>query len=324
MINILIAGCGQLGSRHLQALSKLDSTYSILVYDPIQSSLNTAKERYDSVSIQKSPKCLFYNDLNKIPKNDIDVAIVATSANVRYELLISLISLFDIKNIILEKVLFQSQEQLNSAKFIINEKNINTWVNCPRRQYSIYKNIKSKIKGKPILSMSVNGNGWGLACNAIHFIDLWNLFDNFKSYQIKWDNKFKTIESKRCGFKEILGGFSAESSNSKLNIYCENEDQEDVVITIKLQGFHIEINEKVGNATFLNDENKVIDIIDFKTPYQSELTNEVVENIIKNGSCDLTSFDVSYMLHQEFLGSMIDKMYPNSDSAKEKKLVPIT
>jgi predicted dehydrogenase len=47
MINIAIIGAGQIGSRHLQALSYLEEHAVIQVVDPLEQSRKTAEERFN-------------------------------------------------------------------------------------------------------------------------------------------------------------------------------------------------------------------------------------------------------------------------------------
>ena len=104
--NIAIVGGGQLGSRHLQALKSVDADLRISVSDPSNESLNICKERFDSIPANKFVQNIKY--LDKLPENtDIDIAIIATSSNVRSHVIKNLIYRNNVKNLIIEKLLFQ-------------------------------------------------------------------------------------------------------------------------------------------------------------------------------------------------------------------------
>ena len=49
MIHCAIIGAGQIGSRHLQALCKLESPARVALVDPSDESLQTASDRYIEV-----------------------------------------------------------------------------------------------------------------------------------------------------------------------------------------------------------------------------------------------------------------------------------
>ena len=109
---IIIIGCGGIGSRHLQALCKIDIPVNIFAVDISTKSLNNAKKLVGKI-INHNIKSLEFS--KEIPNNidEIDLCIIATSSNVRLSILKKLTSDYSIKNLILEKVLFQSVEELD-------------------------------------------------------------------------------------------------------------------------------------------------------------------------------------------------------------------
>ena len=78
-----------------------------------------------------------------------------------------------VKYIIFEKVLFQKVEEYHSVDMLLNRYKTRGWVNCHRRIYPTYQNLKELLFGEELVDMEVVGNGWGLACNSVHFIDLY-------------------------------------------------------------------------------------------------------------------------------------------------------
>ena len=67
---------------------------------------------------------------------------MATTSKNRLLYLKKLINLKIIKNLIIEKVAFQNLKDFKEAEEILDSKKILTYVNCPRRSYKIYRNIK--------------------------------------------------------------------------------------------------------------------------------------------------------------------------------------
>ena len=70
----------------------------------------------------------------------------------------------------------------------------------------------------------------------------------------------------------------------------------------------IKIYEELGNTLFLdkNKSGKVIDEVNFRMPYQSEITNLILEDIINNCSCSLTSYKESMQLHLPLLKTYLN------------------
>ena len=107
MKNIAIIGAGQIGSRHLQAMANLEGPAIVQLVDFFDESLKVAEKRFYQVYDENSVKielksCKTINEL-EVP---IDLAIIATCADVRAVVIKELIEKKEVKNLILEKALF--------------------------------------------------------------------------------------------------------------------------------------------------------------------------------------------------------------------------
>ena len=141
MYNIAIIGAGQLGSRHLQGLAKSSKQYQLYVVDPDEKALSIAKQRYEEVLIPTNKNNVSYHqNISDLPEKS-EVAIIATTANVRRGIIESLLDKCSIKYLILEKVVFQRSEDFKPIQNLLLEKGVKTWVNCSRRSFSLYKNL---------------------------------------------------------------------------------------------------------------------------------------------------------------------------------------
>ena len=147
MRNLVLIGAGQLGSRHLQALSKVNFPTKIEVVDPLPASLDVARSRFNEMPFNPNISGInFYSSLNDISK-EIDLAIVATNADVRADVIRMLISSCNVKNLVLEKVLFQKVEDYVEILSLLEGDGINAWVNHPRRMFQFYKKLKQLLNG---------------------------------------------------------------------------------------------------------------------------------------------------------------------------------
>jgi len=72
-MNIIIIGCGQIGSRHIQSLSNLEYPLNIQLVDPSKDSLRIAKNRFFEVCNNKdnSKFIKLYQNIDEIidPRN---------------------------------------------------------------------------------------------------------------------------------------------------------------------------------------------------------------------------------------------------------------
>lgn len=305
----LIIGAGQLGSRHLQAMLRLEKKQLIYILDPSVPSLEVAKQR--ALEISSNHELYFVTDWNSLPRK-IDLVIIATGANVRANLTIQLLENFDVKNLILEKILFQDLESYTKVEHLINRKKIPTWVNHPRRMFKHYQDIKDCIANlNENAIFHVVGSNWGLACNALHFIDLCAFIvgSEVKTIDMDWvDDLVHT--SKRVNCIEFTGSLKGVmKNNSTFVISSINGEIGDITIYISTKSNRWLIQEGVAQKVIrLSKENGFSEeIIGFKTEFQSTLTNRVANDIFEYGKCDLPTFAEACASHIPFIEVSLEK-----------------
>lgn len=327
MKNILLIGAGQLGSRHLQGLSKLLGDNSIYIIDPSLTAIEISKERLNEVAEKNiNNKYYFLTEYENIPDN-FNLAVIATNSDVRKNVLLRLLDIFRIENIIIEKFLFQKETEFYEIEKLIKEKKANMWVNCPRRMYPEYKEIKEFIKGKNILHVNIFGTNWAMASNAIHFIDLISFLIDSNEYDITENILINNIfENKRKGFVEfngkILGYFannvsfavtSIPSTTTKLDVEIYTDD---AIVTIDQVNQLIEI-QKIINGSWTSEDKKL------QLYFQSNLTNLAAEQIFAYKNCDLTTYESSMKLHLPLL-KLFTEHYKKVLNLNEVDKCPIT
>ncbi len=308
MVKIAIIGAGQLGSRHLQALSLIDREAAVDVVDPNPSSLETAKKRFLEVSKETKVREVHYcSSLNDI-SNTIDVAIVASNSNVRRKIIEELLAAKNVRALILEKFLFQREEDFSAVSALLSKKNVSAWVNCPRRMWPVYQNIKKELQGEKPIELSVTGTSWALGSNAIHMIDLFSYFSNSTNYHIGFPDLDKIItQSKRNGYIEFTGRLSGEFSNhERFSIACYNGSGINLVTYLRWEKTEFIIKESEGKVLIGkgNQEEKWKEE-QFTVLFQSQLTHHAVERIIDTRTCDLTPYEESQKLHLPLLRTFI-------------------
>ena len=211
MIDVAIIGSGNLGRHHMAGVSLSENNLHIHMVDPNQIALKEAKKRFDTIGINSKNKKISFHSGIKILPNNLFIAIIATNADIRKEIIEALIKHCKLKYMIIEKVVFQKSKDFEPVTKILKEKNIRTWVNFPRRVFDVYKKIRNQVSGQNI-SMEVLGNEWGLACNSIHFIDLFSFITNDSNFNFDCNSLDEAIyESKRKNFKELKGSFKLKT-----------------------------------------------------------------------------------------------------------------
>lgn len=325
MYNIAIIGVGQLGSRHLQGLAKISTEIAIQVVDPSLESLKIAEERFNQIPPNKNVTSIsFISSIVELTKK-LDLVIIATNSDVRLPIVKELVTSKEVTNLVLEKIAFQSVEDFQEALSLIQANKINAWVNCNRRMFEFYSQLKNELKSQKF-SMSIQAGEWGLACNAIHYIDLFCfLSDSSDNLEIKLDFLDpKLYESKRKGFVELNGQLSARVGNNILNLFSNSNSKAGALFTISASKANYIIDEASGLVQKADEQSewKFNSQINKIVSFQSELTNTLAENILLNNSCKLPTIEESYKLHAPFLQEVL--LHINKFGLQHYNNCPIT
>ncbi len=325
MTNIAIIGAGQIGSRHLQAMAKLEGTAKVQLVDPFEESLRIARERFFQVYQRDSEKIeLICNRFIDNLSEPVDLAIVATCSNIRAKVIKELTRKKEVKNFILEKVLFQTVAEYSEIDDLLKNKNIPTWVNCYMRSRDFYKELRNEINLDEKVEMRVEGSLWGMGCNSIHFIDYLSYLTGCNDFNFN-DSRLngKIIDSKRPGFVEFSGELAGKNSQGhSLILICHDKGSDPVKININNGSKNHEIVDCIDHVIY-----RVFDG-DKKTekkvgiPFQSQITNKLIHQISNYDECDLTTYHDSMNLHLPLIRTLIEHM--QNLSGKSEEVCPIT
>jgi hypothetical protein len=318
MKKCLIIGAGQLGSRHLQGLLKQTSSQSIFVVDPSESSLELSKQR--ASEIEHSHQLTWCTSIAQLP-NELDLAIIATSANVRKLVIEQLLNHSKIEFLVLEKVLFQKIDDYHSIQNLLDQKKQSTWVNHPRRMFSCYEYLKKEIaQNNEPLAMQVEGNNWGLACNGLHVLDLFQFLSGHPVTEIQneWIDK-DYFQSKRPGFIEFFGTIKASTiQHDTCEITSSKGDPTSLKLTLSKGEKNWTIQE--GSTIIVSSNDGTSE--HFSMQYQSELSFILATKLFEENNCALPTYKESDNLHRLFIESFLE-VY-NSDLEVKTDILPIT
>ncbi|OGM99423.1 MAG: hypothetical protein A2817_03420 [Candidatus Yanofskybacteria bacterium RIFCSPHIGHO2_01_FULL_39_8b] len=323
MFKVYIIGAGQIGSRHLQALKKTSFPLDISVIDPSPESLKLAAERYDTISVEREIHRISFIK-NMASGESIDLAIVATTSDVRAGILKQLIKKNKVKYLILEKILFNKRKDYEIIQKIITKNEIKAWVNCPIRIMPFYRNLRDKL-GSNILFYAHSGKPV-LMGSAIHYIDYMSYLT--RSLDFKVDTSYldpRPISSKRKGFFEITGTLIVKFKNKGQAIFSfSNKGSSPIIIDISDDSKFRTIIKDSENKAWTSDRenNWQWKETDMQFLMQSQMTNLLVENIIGTGNCNLITYKDSAKLHLSFLESL--RLFLNKHSGKKYNYYPFT
>tara|TARA_B110000503_G_scaffold116096_1_gene174884 strand:+ start:1003 stop:1941 length:939 start_codon:yes stop_codon:yes gene_type:complete len=309
---ILIIGLGRVGIRHFESVMKLNTISQIDCIDP---DLQKIQKASSLIAQEQKIKINLYHNFESIEK-DYDFLVLATTADIRLDVLKTIIKKTKIKFSIFEKVLAQSQEDLN--EFIELSSNFKkSWVNTPMGQIDLYKKLKKKINISSVKEVYFS-NFRGLACNAIHFIDFVSSWKKMLPIKINSKELNKNwIKAERVGFYDIHG---------KLEIYYQDETKLTLISPEISEEYHCKILTSKNTWTLIEKE-KVF-FLDSgekyfgKVNYQSEMTNMLVEEIQNTGNCTLPTLEWSVKCHAPLIESLLEHW--NLCNLNKSKRLPIT
>lgn len=322
---IAIVGVGQLGCRYLEGIIKSINQLKIYLVDPNPESLQKAL-----LNLINHPHPHIVTTCQSIPElpSQLDLIIVSTNADVRAEVVKELVGKVQFPYLILEKVLFQHQNDLLEIEQLLINNGISCWVNHPKRVFKSYHLLKSYLPPNEVpMGLMATGNDWGIACNGLHVLDTWSfLIGDFVENCTVTDTSL-WVDSHRIGFKDLQGclmGNFIKGTPFILSSYQGKRKPLSIFIDYpNLQVFMEEINGDHSIKIFNKGESNPSLNLSFDQEYQSSISASLVDQILKEGTCGLPSYASARINHIPFLKGL-SKHFFQSELTTEKQILPIT
>ena len=218
-----IIGMGNIGLRYLQSILINDKNYEVTCYD-ISKNFKDRTISFLSENNLPKKKILFSTSLELLEDNTDNktIVILATTAEKREELILQ----FAKKNpklIVSEKLVCTSRESYLHLIQELNEINYHDiLVNFFPRNQPFFKELIRELAGVAGFKMCVEIPKLGLACNGIHFIDIFLWLSG--SYNYKCKNSFHSdvYKQKRPGFYDFAGLIEIDCNSSYLSLRDNN------------------------------------------------------------------------------------------------------
>jgi predicted dehydrogenase len=294
---ILIVGCGQLGSRHLQAVASLPQVREVEVVDPRPEALNLGRERLSEVT-DRQPRTAFrwLSSLEDASRGG-ELCIVATRADVRCKL---------VRQIAETLLVAQSVRDYENLMDFSKAKGLSIWVNCKARAYPSHRRVKAHLDLAEPIIFSVAGGNQGLATNGLHDADLFAFYDGTSQIESAGACIDPNLHpSKRGnGLFELSGtlrGFTEKGSHFTVSFAADHEGP-----------VHFSISSRCYRAV-INDMMKWFyeSTADSRwswrqVPYEanlmvSNMTRAFAADILRLGHCELPTLEECFPAHQFIL-----------------------
>jgi len=310
-MKVLIIGFGNMGARHLQSIL---SEFKKVEAHVLELNRTVFLNNLKIIKVNQK-KVIHHKDFNTIPKK-MDFCVVATPSEPRFDIVNKLLE-FEIDKFLLEKVVFQNDFQFENILNKIENSNKQIYCNFVSRYYKNFVELKQSLKAKKI-TMVVNGDDFGFACNSLHFIDLFEYFTNSKSI-ITNSVLLKDQRGNKRGENYVeLNGELIAVTNKGDNLFIKND-------VTKSEGLDLLIvtNDNLHVFKYKNKKHKKINVndveeFDFEIKYTSELTAEIYKDILNN-NCLLPTLKQTRSAHSQFFGIINDAL-----NLKQTDKCPIT
>lgn len=269
-----VIGVGNIGMRYVQGITKKFPDAQLFLVD--------APVRIQELEKLNIGNVKLFTSLDDIHES-IDLCVVSTSCEPRLAIYKRCLRL-NPRYIILEKYLFKSREEFEECLSLTRVPTfVNQWLYGSKAFDSLFEDEARSVE--------LIGSGWGLACNAVHWIDVFKRHMNIAHLQVGSDTSIsKVFPSKRDGYEEIYGElvFVDGDSDKIFRLVDQGDDS--------LTGIQdIRVDDKVYHFDYaqITQDEKVLS----KFPYFSDLIGDIAGEIIDQGSCHLPLLEESISQH---------------------------
>lgn len=296
---ISLVGCGNIGSRHLQALVKLPDPLDIEIVEPNGNAQTLAKSRLEEINYEKTNfNFSWHESINTLDKSDL--VIVATPSSGRVNIIKQLLELGN-SRFLIEKMVCQSAKEYELLLKIMNKANARGWVNTTRRYFDSYKRIKEFFDQPEIIHFSAISYNEGLGSNAIHMIDLFSWLCNNNIVTLNGDLLYdKLFENKRGkNFVEFAGTITGSVNNgSTFQISFLPYENIPSVFNIVGDGKFVVIDE-INNKMEVLEGPENLKKIKFQNELVSNVTQKIVKDIFESDDCCMPKLEDIKQAHYE-------------------------
>ena len=273
-MRICVVGVGNIGMRYVQGISKTFPDAQLVLID--------CDARLKELAQLDLGNVLLLPSLDDI-EVPIDLFVVATSCESRLSIYKRCLEL-NPKYIILEKYLFKSRQEYEECLSLTRVPTfVNQWMYGSKTFDCLFENDAQSVE--------LRGSGWGLACNSVHWMDVFKRHMNITHLQVGSDTVISEVfASKRTGYEEIFGELVFEDRDSDKTFKLVDLPDPSLVnmqkITVDGKVYTFDFSKIIEGETVLSH-----------FPYFSELIGGIVGEILEHGSCHLPLLEESISQH---------------------------
>lgn len=308
MKTILLVGCGNIGFRHLQAITAMPTPAHVIIVEPDAAAHGRIRAL---ITAHQGPHR--FDLRSSLPdqggEKPVDLVVVASSAGVRRAIVTDVLARNKVTVMVLEKVLFQSLADLDAVEDLLLESGTRAFVNCGRRYFPGYLAGRGQWAASRPLDITVAGGAFGLCSNGIHLLDLAEFLNDAPLVSVDAAGLHSGhVAAKRAGCIEVFGTMTARLANgANLSIRCDKAEVMSLRVDIMGAGLHLQINELTREIAAEGQ------VSAFSAKNVSECW-EIYDAAVTTGHCGLTTYAASARQHRLFLTAINQHLGQQADA----------
>ena len=154
----------------------------------------------------------------------------------------------------------------------------------------------------------------------IYYLNYSGIEKNFIIDQFEIEEK--KIKSKRKNFIEFNGIISIKNNFGSYLTILHNNTKRNLNLKILQNKLSFNLKENNNFAYLSTKKNSKVKKINFKIPFQSEITKFYCQKIFSKNKIDLPSLEEHYLINKDIFKNI--ERICNSKKSKKNKLIPIT
>ena len=273
-MRICIIGVGNIGMRYVQGITKKWPDAELCLVDNDVRLRELKKLEMANVNLLSS--------VEKV-EQPVDIFVVSTSCEPRLSIYKQCLAL-NPRYIILEKYLFKSRQEFEECLSLTR---VPTFVN----QWMYGSKAFECIFDGEARSVELTGSAWGLACNALHWIDVFQRHMNITQARVGSGTTITEVcPSKRAGYEEVLGEWIFEDLDSDKTFKLIDRSDDSPIGGLKIR---VDEAEYFFDYTAIKRDGEILS----RFPYFSDQVGDIVGEICEKGTCSLPLLESSIRQH---------------------------
>ncbi|MBI2870550.1 MAG: Gfo/Idh/MocA family oxidoreductase [Candidatus Omnitrophica bacterium] len=305
---VLLVGCGEIGSRHLQAIASLSQVEEVEIVDPRPEAHALGKERlHEALDRRSEIRYRWIRSLEEAAPSG-GLCIIATQASGRSAIVRQAAGL-GYRTFLLEKIVTQSVEEYDELLTYSRNHSLSVWVNCKSRAYPFHKQAAERMDPEEPIQFLVAGGNHGLATNGIHIVDLFVHYDRCRRLIPQGSRLDSILHPSKRGknvydMSGTLQAVSEKGSFFSLTFARDHQAPPCFMVTSRAYRFLLVQDDRWAYEADASSRWAWRPIPFEGNLLISNMSRRFVSDLLEKGSCELPTLEECFPAHEFLLGEI--------------------